>query len=604
MTTAFEIMLTRVGKTKADVRPRSALGKVFRRKGVEDGPELERIRHLPRRRWQEDPDLPGLVRDLTAWLKTPAGAQTLRPVQAKALEEMHDFGGLLAPIGCGDGKTLITALAPVVVGARRPLLLVLAKLRDKTRREFAALAKNWRVHPRIAILSYDEISREGGWEKLCAIDPDWILADECQRLKNRDAGVTRKIARWFREKPETRFVPTSGTITTRSLRDYGHLSKWALRDLSPLPERADQLAEWADAVDEKVPPDRRIAPGKLLCLCDDAEVSMIASDAGAALACVREGFGRRLRETPGVVATNESGVACSLQISAMRYPGEPSDMLAAAFRRLRREWETPDGHPFSEASELWRHARSLSLGMYYRWDPAAPEEWMTARREWARFVRDMLSRRRNDMDTELQVAKACARQELPDSQYRAWTTVRDTFKPNSVPVWIDERVLQAAAAWASEGPGIVWTEHVAVGERLSEITGLPYFGAGGTCKGKPIEEAQGAVIASVASNCEGRNLQRWSRNLVLSAPPNGKILEQLFARTHRQGQEADEVSVDMFVGCRETWQGLNQAMADARYIQSTTGQPQRLCYADVDLMDADEAAALIRRPDPLWEETA
>jgi len=602
MRNALDIFLARTGKSFSDFSPRSTLGKVFRRRGVEGGPELDRIRALPRRRWEDDPGLERLRIDLTAWLRAPKGRQALRPVQAKILEELHDFRGVLGPIVCGGGKTLVTALAPVVAGSARPLLLVPAKLRDKTRREFAALAAHWRIHPGIAILSYEEISREGGWERLCAMDPDMIMADECHKIAHKDAGVTRKIGRWFRERPETMLLAVSGTITTRSLRDYGHIASWALGDLCPVPRRADQLAEWADAVDEKVSPDRRLAPGHLLGLCSDDEIARVASMPSCALEIVRGAYGRRLRETPGVVSTGERGLGCSLQVSATRYPGDPPGALADAFRRLRTEWETPDGQPFSEKVDLWRHARELAQGCFYRWDPTAPKDWMEARRNWARFVRDMLSRHQNNMDTELQVARAAARGEIQDAEYHAWQAIRGSFSPNPVPVWIDDRVLRAAEAWMREAPGIVWTEHVAVGERLAAISGFPYFGAGGLCGGVPIEDADGPIVASVASNCEGRNLQRWSRSLVLSAPPNGKIWEQLLSRTHREGQESDEVSVEVFQGCREQWEGMNQALADAAYIQSTTGQPQRLHYADVDLIGPEEASARIASGDPLWIE--
>ena len=85
--------------------------------------------------------------------------------------------------------------------------------------------------------------------------------------------------------------------------------------------------------------------------------------------------------------------------------------------------------------------------------------------------------------------------------------------------------------------------------------------------------------------------------------PNGRIAEQLVGRTHREGQEADEVSVDMVVACVEQWKGLRQAEADARYVEQTTGVQQKLLYADWDGMpDPAEAAALARSGDPCWRE--
>jgi hypothetical protein len=145
---ALQTMLAKTGKTMVDFKKGSHMGKVFRQRGVMSTPELARVLNIPRRVWAEDKELDALASALTDWLKTPKGTMALRPIQAKALEELHDFGGLLAPIRVGGGKTLISMLAPVVLGAERPLLLVPAKLRDKTLREFAELRRHWLFHPR------------------------------------------------------------------------------------------------------------------------------------------------------------------------------------------------------------------------------------------------------------------------------------------------------------------------------------------------------------------------------------------------------------------------------------------------------------------------
>ena len=70
---------------------------------------------------------------LTNHLRTPGGTMRLRPVQAQALYEMHDYGGLFGPIRVSGGKTLITLLAALVLEAQRPMLIVPAALIEKTR---------------------------------------------------------------------------------------------------------------------------------------------------------------------------------------------------------------------------------------------------------------------------------------------------------------------------------------------------------------------------------------------------------------------------------------------------------------------------------------
>jgi hypothetical protein len=64
---------------------------------------------------------------------------------------------------------------------------------------------------------------------------------------------------------------------------------------------------------------------------------------------------------------------------------------------------------------------------------------------------------------------------------------------------------------------------------------------------------------------------------------NGKVavVGNCLGRTHREGQEADEVSYDVMFACKEQMDGFLQALADARYLQDTLGSPQKLLYADL-----------------------
>lgn len=384
--------------------------------------------------------------------------------------------------------------------------------------------------------------------------------------------------------PKTRFVALSGTITMRSLRDYAHIIRWCLPYSSPLPNTQYDLEEWCAAIDEKIDDMQRLGVGALVQLCDAADRARI-DEVGEhiALSITRKAYQKRLTETPGVVATSESLLGASLMISAVQ-PQLGSE-LDAAFTKLRVEWVTPDDHPIIDGFQLWRHARELACGFYYRWNPRPPEEWLNARRNWARFARDILAMHTPGLDSEMPVAKACAREELPNVEYLAWRAIRDTFIPNQEAVWVSEGTLKFAADWLKKNDGICWVEHIAFGERLAEMTGLSYYGAGGLDKKKRmIEDGQGQpCIASILANCEGRNLQQWNKSLVVSCPPSGKMWEQCLGRTHREGQEADEVSYEVVFACKEQMDGFYQALADARYLQDTLGSPQKLLYADLDL---------------------
>jgi hypothetical protein len=493
-------------------------------------------------------------------------------VQAVALSELYDCAGALLPMGVGSGKTLVTFLAPRVLDSQRPLLLVPAKLVDKTEREHEKLQRDWLLPP-LRILSYEKLSRVSGADTLEAYRPDFIACDEGHRVKNPSAAVTRRVQRYIREH-RPKVLVCSGTLTRKSLLDYWHLLRWTLGDEHmPLPAEWQQVTLWADALDSHGR-ENRTGPGALGKLFETPTMHPTLED-------VRSAFRARLVATPGVVATTEQSVDASLsvELKPLAMPRE----LSAHIERMRDTWETPDGHPFTEAVDLWRHARELACGFYYRWNPRPPVAWLEARKAWCKAVRNTLKYSRA-LDSELQVVQATDAGRLPAlvEVLAQWRGVRDTFKPRTEAVWLSSHALEFAAKWLAEHKQLVWCEHVEFAAELSTRTRVPYFGRGGLdVSGRSIETHNGPAILSIAANAEGRNLQRYSKNLVVSPPPSGATWEQLLGRTHRSGQEADTVEVTALVSCAEQRAGFEQALRDAAYIEATTGQSQKLRYADV-----------------------
>lgn len=571
---------------------------VTNRASVPDSPEVQRVVRLPRRDWRAGwgASNESLVAGLTDAFRRPGSTMTLRPVQAAMLSELHDCGGLVAPVGVGGGKTLPSFLFARAIGAERPLLLIPAKLRHKTQREFASLQQDW-VLPHTRVESYEFLSREQNAHFLDNYQPDLIIADEGHKLKNPKAAVTRRVGRYVKDcRPAV--VVMSGTFTRRSLMDYWHIMRWCLGDSQmPMPADWQEVMVWANALDVGTDSSLRTGPGALLSLCsvEDYNAAMEQQNSDA-LTAVRRAFMQRMTSTPGVVATVQSSVECSIYVG---HVDAELDHLAPFFKQLREEWETPDGHPFMEAVDLWRHARELVCGFYYVWNPRPPEAWLLARRAWCKVVREILKHSRT-VDTELQVVKAIDAGQHPvaASTLAEWRAIRSTFEPNVEPRWVDDTVLKIASKWLHDNNGICWVEHRAFGERLSKLAGVPYFGQGGMATGKrSIEDEHGPCVASIAANAEGRNLQRYSKNLIVSCPPSGSVLEQLLGRTHRPGQDADEVTAEIVLACIEQWNGLQRALKDARYIQDTTGQEQKLMLADIDVPSPDEVATFVN---PLW----
>jgi len=567
-------------------------------RGVQHTGELDRVLALPERDQQAHADL----RDaLTSWLTRPhacgldccrfPSGQVVRltEIQAIALADAHDHRRLWFQGPMGVGKTLVTALLPRVLGIRNAILFVPAALRVKTIREFKKYAEHWDVW-QPTIETYNRLSAKSFSDYLERLAPKLIVLDEGHSAKNRRGPRARRISRYVKAHSDVVVIDVSGTGIKRHLDDAAHRMRWVAGDaLCPLAVHEPELIEWGFAVDEKVPERSRLAPGAL-------EVF-----GGPALEELRKGLGRRIFATPGFVRSSDPGVDASLYVHGVEVALSSAE--DEAFRTLRGDpkdraatpgWVTPDGHPIADAVALWRHARELACGFFYRWVPGAPREWLEPRREWCAAVREVLANNRRELDTELQVAEEVRREAKEgrrhaiQRQYDDWHAVKDSFVPNTVPEWVGDSAVRAAAEWLAacprSEPGIVWAEHRAFADRLAQLAGVPYFGAQGLdARGRAIEDYEGPCVASIRSNGQGRNLQQWHRVWLSSCSPTGTIVEQLLARHHRQGQTAYAVEVWWPFSCREQLEGFGQARSDAAMHRDLLDAPAKLCAADVDM---------------------
>ena len=553
---------------------------MFNKSSLSATAEFRRIAALPRR---TERDWAALALELTAVLKTPGGTWTLKPIQAQALIELAETGGLFGPIPVGYGKTLISLLAPYVLDSVRPILILPAALVEKTRYEKEKLREHWRIPGNIRIISYEELGRVKAERLLQGQTPDLIVCDESHKIKSPKAAVTRRVVRYMKEHPDTKFAALSGTMMIRSLKDFGHILKFTHKSGAPVPSSDQELSEWADCLDEKVNPLKRVRPGPLVDWSPPGKHD-------SALQAARRGFHARLVATPGVVAAgaDAEGVGASLYLQALVY--QTSATTEANFETLRTLNETPDGWTFSESALEWMYARQLALGFNGVWSPRPPEVWRDARREWASYVREILSRSQS-IDSELAVTNAVDDGKLPSGRepLAKWRAIRPTFKINPKDIWHDESALATCEAWIKQGPGIVWVSHVFFGRELSRRTGVPYFGQEATdAQGRHLQafadhvvDKPVPIIASAFACVEGLNLQKtWDRNLISAPDPSAKQWEQLLGRTHRPGHRSDEVSVDVMIGCIEHWEALHKAMAQAKATGDMMGSTQRLTLAD------------------------
>lgn len=549
-------------------------------------PEFQRIERIPRRVWtREQGDV--LSKRLTPLLATPAGIAAgvaLRPLQALGLQECFDQRGLVAALAVSEGKSLLTWQLPIVMKARRPVLVIPANMVEDTQNKFAAYAKHWiapRPPPRIE--SYNAFTTDGNRDLFWRLQGDLFMFDEGDLLRNYDGSVCERYSRFLEDFPETNTVVLTGTLLRNSMRDFAHLLRWCLRGNAPVPSRYVDVEYWCSATDNKTGFMKRCPPGALLRFASEEDHKEAKGDH---MVAARLGLRRRFRETPGLLITTEQATQQTINIRLLQAPEDP--ILDKCFEILRTKAQTPppDDYELVDPLSVRAVGEQLGVGFYYHWEPRGPYAWMQARKDANKFVRSKIGTRDqhgNYLDTIGQVIKA-----YPDNPYwLAWKAVEKSFIPESKPRWMSLSVVEYARQWLEiNGPAVMWTQHNAVGEALSRISGVKFFGAGGlAADGTSITHHPGkhSAILSLRSNRRGRNLQdRWHRAGVLSPPQPATDWEQgTLGRLHRTGQ-LKGVQVDVIIGCAENLHALNMAYREAHYVEQVKGQKQKLLICNVD----------------------
>lgn len=504
---------------------------------------MPRVADIRRRRWPDEAD--AAVAELTEALRTPTGEQTLRPIQAVAIREALQCGGLLLNGRVGCGKTLVAALIATLYEDVRPLMIVPGGFGEKTDRELEGYRKHWQLGHQIQIITYGDISRDSDERLLRTYAPGMIIADECDKLRRvRGSGVARRVAAYMAANPATGFVAMTGTLFKEGLSDWAHLANWALKAGAPVPHLPGEIEAWHYGLkgDQGAWPSMRSQLG--------VETS----------AEVKGAFRERLFTAPGVVISIDQFTGVPLTLETLAFDPGTQDALET----LYRTGETPDGLDAlegdtddSEASTgTWAQQRRLALGFYHKPEPAPPKPWAQARKGYFKLVRRMLAS--GMFNTELQVRRWADSEQNPI--WMKWKAIQPTFQPNFVPVWLNTKALEHCKSWGAGG-GIVWCDHRAFAQRLAAETGWRLFGPGGVdASGMPIEECRDrTIIASRQANGTGRNLQRWCRALITACPGNGRDFEQLLGRQHREGQTR-LVDVSILFGCRAHANDLRKVM--------------------------------------------
>jgi len=581
----------------------------LRSRGPQRPPDLDRILALP-----HETGYPKCCREAARAFFKGKTIQ-LRDIQCDSFLSMAQYRGLFGPIGVGHGKTIISLLAGRATRAERTMLVIPPNLCQKcVMGDIPMIAEEFGIdlsylslhgmpswdrlnldrHYEIFIVPYSLLSVQDTYNILDQIHPDLIVADECHMLKRPQSARTKRLMAYLTANQSCNLVAMSGTVTKKNLFDYRHLIDRALRQRSPLPRPYSILNEW----NEFIGIHQQDEHGEALTEAQRASIRPVVEWAwpreniqhiGRTVA--RMAFRERLRSAPGVVQTDDQSVDCSLIINNGWGSPAPTEVIEA-ISNLERTWTDPNGDEINEIIRFVAAGSQLSSGFYYRLDwPEDVEDWVLEqhdlKQEFYREMRRWLSRGlRKGYDTPMLAINGLKRGDpatrpLRDSYY-AWQEAIQGEVPDRIQstCWISEFKADNVANWLAEvgKPGIVWYRWKAVGEMLREkFPELLFCPAG--CDFENFEKPDRALLCSLA-HATGKNLQKYSRQLIVEPMRSGEQWEQLLGRTHRQGQEADEVVADVDCCTDIDVVKLYEAYHDCKYVEHTGGGAQKMLMAD------------------------
>lgn len=512
------------------------------------------------------------------------GSLELRPVQVAALLAIRDVSGGFLPIGVGHGKSWIAVLAATACDRELAIILAPSGTLSQLRETHRELSEHYDVRP-AEFVSYAALSRPDGGDLLRRILADHgvtadravLVLDEAHKIRTPTAARTMRVVRFAVAHPELAIVAMSGTMTSRSIRDMGHLAEMALRENSPIPRERRDLDLWSRCLDVDGFPSARDWQG-LKPLSDWGACGWEQLRGEQRQRFARGTFNLRLESAPGVVATRDASVDCSLYLATHDDAVTADEILELL--EVVDQGDHPSGEPLVDDLETVRVKRQLALGFWYQWvwpNGVIDEVWLAARRAWGRYVRrELEANAREGYDSPSLVYAQCELEHRQGSRkaihraWAAWSLERHKPQPPTVARWVNWTLLECAMSWARANDGIVWYQSDAVAREL-QARGLPTYLAG-----DQVPRHRHACAMSIRAHGTGLNLQAWDRALVLEPPSSGSTWEQLLGRLHRQGQESDEVVWEVLTHLPVFESAMRTARRQAEYIQATSGQRQKL----------------------------
>lgn len=573
------------------------------------------------------------------------------PEQAEAIRVFEAIAGGIFPIRVGRGKTGVSIgcaeLAHRDMGVRRSLLMMPPSVCP----QFEVAVRFWRdripmgaatfryLHrlpradrarlvnspaPACFVMPYSLLSQPDAMDLIAAIQPQLVIADEAHLLKDYRAARTKRLMHFLEEelKPEPMFVAMDGTFTKKSMMEYHHLAVLALKDRSPLPRTPSMAFFWDQLTQSSAIEAAPALQHNMKPLVEWA--SERHPDEKFPLGEVetyRRAFRHRFTSAPGVVASGEDQIDCSLTIRNTPAP-EPNKELTGLIQTVLNTYTTPNGDEIDYAIHAHKWTWELSAGFWNKlaWPSV---EWLAKYRKLdERSAKDLLTRSQDHhkvlqayhrelrkflkdspagLDTPLMVANKILRDGgdgLPDEMVGLyWASKNLEFdgmlERQGSAVRVDDFKVRKAVEWAKErGRGLIWVWHKEMGKWVAEAlreVGLPVVEAPAGENALFIEPTtyDKVCVASIGAHHVGKNMQGevgrgFNEQFVLQWPRDASVAEQMMGRTHRTGQKEDEVVVDTIRTTEADHLDFAACVSDSCYVQQTLGTSQKLLFADHD----------------------
>lgn len=573
------------------------------------------------------------------------------PEQAEAIRVFEAIGGGLFPIRVGRGKTGVSIscaeIAHRSMGVRRSLLMMPPSVcpqfevavrfwRDRipmsaasfrylhrlSRDDRARLVKS--QAPACFVMPYSLLSQPDAMELIAAIAPQLVIADEAHLLKNYRAARTKRLMHFLEEelKPEPIFVAMDGTFTKKSMMEYHHLATLALKDRSPLPRTPSMAYFWDQLTQSsatEAPPQLNHVMRPLVEWAAERHPTEVWP--ADQVETYRRAYRHRFTTAPGVVASGEDQIDCSLTIRN-NTASAPNAELAGLIQKVLATFTTPNGDEIDHAIHVHKWTTELSAGFWNKLAWPTVEWVMKFKRVNEAEAKDLIARSKDHhkvlqeyhrelrkflkdspagMDTPLMVANQIRLRggEGIDAAvvqlYHASKAMEfeGMLERQKTPVRVDDFKIKRCLEWAlSRGRGLVWVWHKEMGRWIAEVmrdAGLPVVEAPGGENEVFLqpETYEKVCVASIGAHYQGKNMQGevgrgFNEQFVLQWPRDASIAEQMMGRTHRTGQKEDEVVVETIRTTEADHLDFAACLNDAVYVQQSLGTSQKLLFADHD----------------------